>query len=455
MQKILIFLLLLVSCNQNKLENKDQLSILFTGNINAEIEPCGCRQFPLGGIDNVYGAISEESKTSSVIFIDTGDSYYQANFIPDSEEKSSREKSRAIHEGLNLLNLDFKTLGEQDLTGGIDELKSFSKSAHYKFIVTNLSDTAQISHSKQEIFNFHQHTFFIIGIVNPDTIQDEYRKYFSEPKSTIKDKILDLKNNFNFNPENKFHHLILLSHSGQTLEQEIAKDFPEINWILGSHSMNFTQKPLEENKTQMAQMLSRNHYLGKITYNKENAEPTYSTIEINQELANKVAPNPLIEFIKTKKSDLDKVLITEQSNNNNQFYQLDQIPTATTCIDCHDAQGTFWQQTPHSLAYITLYNSNKHHDMDCLKCHSLGASNPKGFMDSQKIAIVDNNQDYWKEVFGAIKPSKAIRELESNKIHQMAKTWYGLDLKFNVNHNYANVQCLNCHQQTAEHLNLP
>ena len=34
-------------------ESKDSLKILFTGNINAELEPCGCRQFPLGGINHL------------------------------------------------------------------------------------------------------------------------------------------------------------------------------------------------------------------------------------------------------------------------------------------------------------------------------------------------------------------------------------------------------------------
>jgi len=453
----LLLVLFLISCTQtrNKLEEKEELSIIFTGNINAEIEPCGCRQFPLGGIDNVYGALSEEAKSSSIVLIDTGDSYYQANFIPTSEEKSSKEKAKAVHEGLNLLNLDFKLIGEQDLSDGLEELKSFTKSAKYKFIISNLKDSAGLPHLDYKILHFHDHTFYIIGVVKPSTIQPELKKYFSDPISTIEKQIKQFKDKFNFDVKNNFHHLILLSHSGQKAELNLARKFPEIDWILGSHSMNFTQQPLIENNTKLAQMLSRNHYLGKIHFKKGIAKETYSTIEINQQLASKASPNPMIEFIKNKKNEIDKVLITEQSSNNLQFYQTDQIPTATTCIDCHDTQGTFWQKTPHSLAYITLHKSNKHHDMNCLKCHSLGSNNPKGFKDSQKIAVTEKSEDYWKEVLGAIKPTKAVRDLSPSQIHQMSKTWYDLDLKYNVNHNFANVQCLNCHDQRAEHLNLP
>ena len=69
--------------------------------------------------------------------------------------------------------------------------------------------------------------------------------------------------------------------------------------------------------------------------------------------------------------------------------------------------------------------------------------------------ITDNHDDYWKDVFSSIKPSKKVRELDESEIYKHSKTWYDLDLKHNVSHNYANVQCLNCHQQSPEHMNLP
>ena len=41
------------------------------------------------------------------------------------------------------------------------------------------------------------------------------------------------------------------------------------------------------------------------------------------------------------------------------------LPTSTTCLDCHDAQGEFWQGTSH-LAYKTLVNNNAENDLSCL-----------------------------------------------------------------------------------------
>ena len=111
-----------------------------------------------------------------------------------------------------------------------------------------------------------------------------------------------------------------------------------------------------------------------------------------------------------------------------------------------------------NFSFTCLYNIkklNKNHDLDCLKCHSLGVKNPKGYTDSNDIVIVDDNKNYWKEVFSTSAPKKSIRELKTDEIYRHSKSWYNIDLKYGVEHNYANVQCLNCHQLPMEHLNLP
>ena len=437
----LIFLFSLLSCNssdRSNLDKKDEISILFTGNINAEIEPCGCRQFPLGGIDNLYTVIMEEKKNASVIFIDTGDSFYQANFIPNQEEKSSFAKAKAVSEGLDLLKLDYKALGDQDLSNGLASLNELINDSNYKIIASNLKDESKILHKKMITLYFTSITF-IIGVTHPETVQKEYSKYFISPELGIKNQLKILKGKFD--STNPYHHLILLSHSGQDKEMEYAKSFPQIDWILGSHSMNFTQKPIQVKDTKLAQMLSRNHYIGKIHFNKNAPSSNYSTIDW-PELAKKITNNPVTEFINKKKKIIDEIQITEQSLSNNQFYSIERIPTATSCIDCHDAQGTFWQKTSHSLAYITLKNSTKNHDLDCLKCHSLGVKNPKGYTDSNDIVIVDDNENYWKEVFSTSAPKKSIRELKTDEIYRHSKSWYNIDLKYGVEHNYANVHVL-------------
>lgn len=457
MKFLLFFLLLLIvsSCNEKDYELKNKLSIIFTGNINAEIEPCGCRQFPLGGMDNVYGALESERAQSSVIFIDAGDTFYQASFIPDGEEDSSFKKANAVKEGLNLLKLNYKVLGDQDLSGGEKNLEKLINKSHFKILGSNISSSLKIDYVKYDKIDFFNHKIFLFGITNPETIQPQYRKHFQPIEDSISRVIKELEQKEGFDKKNPYHKLILISHSGEKVEQKLAKKFPNLDWILGSHSMNFTQKPVMHGSTSLAQMLSRNHYIGKIEFNKDQEKETYSVIEINQALAKNVKENPLTTFLKEQKSIIDLAQSKEQDSQYEQFYESNRIPTATTCMDCHDAQGTFWQKTPHSLAYMTLKKSNKNHDLDCLKCHSLGNKNTKGYVNSNQIVLVDKPDDYWKEVFSKSLHKGKVRDLKPETILTHSKAWYYTDLKYNVDYNYANVQCLNCHDQNETHLNQP
>ena len=59
---------------------------------------------------------------------------------------------------------------------------------------------------------------------------------------------------------------------------------------------NFNQKPIEEGTTKIAQMLSRNHYLGSITFKSDSSEAKFNFHEVNQDLAKTIKNNPLTSF---------------------------------------------------------------------------------------------------------------------------------------------------------------
>jgi hypothetical protein len=49
-----------------------------------------------------------------------------------------------------------------------------------------------------------------------------------------------------------------------------------------------------------------------------------------------------------------------------------------TCIGCHADPGTVWQGTRHSHAYATLEKVHKQYDLDCIRCHVIGVDAPGG-----------------------------------------------------------------------------
>ena len=118
-------------------------------------------------------------------------------------------------------------------------------------------------------YKFDQHRLFIIGVSDYEiTKKNQKQIIFEDTIKSIKNQINELKQK-GFDDENKFHHLILLSHSGMSTDKIIASQVKELDWILGSHTQNFTQKAITVGKTKILQMLSRNHYIGDIEFKRQ------------------------------------------------------------------------------------------------------------------------------------------------------------------------------------------
>ena len=52
---------------------------------------------------------------------------------------------------------------------------------------------------------------------------------------------------------------------------------------------------------------------------------------------------------------------------------------SATCGSCHPEAFAFWRQTSHGHAWYTLEHQEKHYDLTCVGCHSVGFRSPGGF----------------------------------------------------------------------------
>lgn len=57
-----------------------------------------------------------------------------------------------------------------------------------------------------------------------------------------------------------------------------------------------------------------------------------------------------------------------------------------SCIGCHADPGTVWHGTRHSHAYATLEKVHKQYDLDCIRCHVIGVDAPGGVCRVDQVA---------------------------------------------------------------------
>lgn len=431
----------------------DELQILFSHNINGETHPCGCRNFPLGGLPQSYGIVKSEEKKKPTLYVDTGDTFFPSPIIADFLKSSATFTANKLAEALKKQGLAFMTPGDQDFALGVEFLGQLQKKHNLTFLISNTTKDLKLDTKEMIKVRANGIDLYFIGVVDPELLKNNLKDKFTSPLNAIKAQLKKIKSQIK---ENEEHRVILLSHSGLQTDKVLAKNIEGIDWIIGAHSQSYLRLTEEVGKTQIVQVLSRNHFIGQISMSrKKSIKDSYKLLEVRDETKDLIKDNPMNSWLTKYKTELDKIQEKEQDkivvSASNEHY-----PTNISCMECHSKQNDFWQGTAHAISFKTLIDAKAANNSTCIGCHSLGYKEAKGYIIPKKIVLSDKKDfdidNYWNEFNSKLKlPGKSVRSLSSTQRKVFAKEWHKHDVKFEVSHNFANVQCLNCHVQTSEH----
>jgi hypothetical protein len=416
--------------------SSESISLIFSGNINGEIKPCGCRKFPLGGFEQAAGLILSEKTNNPVIYVDAGDTFFPSPVIPETVKKSVGLQAETVATGLQILGIRYIVPGEQDFAFGIDYLNKLILKSQAKLLALNLKHESAKPYVR---IKMHDSYLYLLGVVSPELIGQ---------KASVTDPEIALENFFSDININKSDRVVLISHLGMDYDQGIAKKFPRINWIIGSHSQSFTQTPFEIGNTKIVQVLSRNHYLGKISlsFSKDQTKDKFEMLETREETKSLIQNNPMTALLARHETELNLIQKSEVTS----IVNINEKPNSyTSCVTCHQKQTEFWQSTAHAPAMLTLIKSKAEYNQACIGCHTLG----KVVNESDWIESRDTNtklSDYIN-AFKNLTPKKSIREMSGSDRKLVMKKISGLHKKFNIKNDFTGVQCLHCHDKSNLH----
>lgn len=425
--------------------------ILFSHNINGETQPCGCRKFPLGGLEQAAGHFHQQHAKGPVIYVDTGDMLFPTPVIPDHLLESHLYTASVLVEAMGKFGLNYFVPGDQDFALGLGYLEKLSQTAPFTFLLANLKEGTQLKSLPWAKARVGQKNIILIGVLDPELLPAETTHYFSNPEEAIKKALSQAS-------PNKDDLVVLLSHSGMERDKQYASAIPRLDWIIGGHSQGYTTRPVDQGDTEIVQVLSRNHFIGRIEFGlgEKDTQTSFSLLETREEMANAVKPNPMTSLMVKWKTGLQKVQEEEQKKFAGNLAP-DPLPTFNSCLDCHKPQVAFWQKTSHSLAWQTLVAKGSHNDPSCIGCHSLGWQHPQGFsatpqrvrfggqLDSTKL------QAYTNTLATSMNGLKAPRTLTPKQRFQYSQKWMKAIEDHGVTHEYGNVQCVNCHDKNRDH----
>jgi hypothetical protein len=438
-------------------------TIIHTNDILGELEPCGCRTNPLGGVARERNLLKKiVEKDPSLLKLDAGDLLFASATVPETLAKQSELQAAYLLKALKLLKQDALVPGEKDFALGVATLKKLEKGSSVKFLAANLK-------RKKGGKLFDGHALFkrsgekgkalnigVIGIVGEDLAWPAELKV-SSAISTARAEVQALRK--------KVDYLVVLTHQGYEKDLELAQAVKGIDLIIGGHTQSFLQKPVQVEKTWIYQSSFRNQYVGVIPLAKPFGVEGYQLIGLDAAYESSAeASNDVDQLVKEFKTALAKLNSEESSAQNSSAETAAgsavKFHTFPRCAECHFKQFDFWRKTSHVHAFQALLDKQQASNKECLSCHTVGLGDPSGFSDVNRLAefhslpAADGSSEApaqakpkhpdHKELAGFLKSMEAAGE-SAGDLAKLAKELRG------YSKSWTPVQCENCHQPGGNH----
>ena len=208
-----------------------KLQLLFGAQRKQAILPCGCSIVPLGGVGREFEALKRfRSRADKSIYLVGGPAFVDSA-VPKKDAEKNNTKVDLLVDMMNLLEVSYYFPSAEEFALDKKVLAGIVTKSKFPWIATNLAPKLQ----NEKISRFAEADIggskaLLLGVSrNPTRWQKT-----SEVK--VEDPILALKATFaKAKPEN-YSMVILVTNVEQDVREQIQKEFPFIQLVLGGRS---------------------------------------------------------------------------------------------------------------------------------------------------------------------------------------------------------------------------
>ncbi len=432
----------------NKIKN---VRLIYSANVAAEVEPCGCRTNPSGGLFRRLNLTESKLRDRPLLSLDSGDLFYKTAPTPAFLRPQYDAQATAVAKAYNILGIDVATVGELDFASGVAQLQRTLTHTNTKFVSANIkSSDGRFLFERFVVLERGGVRFGIFGLLDesiPITMPENSitNGITVEPHLNAAHEVIAIL-------APKVDVIIALTHLGLEADRLLAQREPRIDFIFGAHSQSFLMEPERVGTTAILHSSIRGQHLGVLEA--ENGQLLNRQFQLDSRFDSPAeAPNILdnlardlkLEIAELNKQQTDTFLNSPPNGLMNPSILPESTSTATAptkihrevqtmarCAECHTPQFDFYRKTPHGRSYMTLVQKQQQNNLACLKCHSVGLGtdfhNVKGVLQFHK------------------KTQKIEPEVWAKQLHNMPVSQFS-----KVKKAYLNVQCENCHKAGDTH----
>lgn len=346
-------LLLLLICHPVfAAEEQWDIEIAYTGNLNGELEPCGCTaEGDLGGIQRRATVIEQIRTTNPDSFI------LSAGGLLGANEASEQIKNGFIIKGMNSINYDAIGVQWRDLIYG-DE---FLINSDLPWVWSNSSDKR---YTPGRIIEKGSHKIAFFSWYDP-----EKEKKSQALQAAIK--------------EAKTSGAITILASDQRLKK--AKklfSFEHLDILLTKARGEPYGEPQLIDQTLILQPGTRGMYMAQLKLKLDQDNRISAFNHDTRSIPASIPDAPQLEPWYSAYNDAVKADFKHRAELQKQRQTSTSPYTGgESCGSCHPRQLEIWKQSEHAKAYEDLVMADKAFDPACVVCHTVGFNQEGGFID--------------------------------------------------------------------------
>lgn len=343
---------------------EDTLSLVYSGNLDGELEPCGCSaEGNLGGIKRRATMLSTLRKDNPELIA------ISAGGLLSSDGPGDRLKSEYILKGFISLNYDAIGVQWRDLVYGTE----FIFSEPLPWVVSNWRDN-QIAEAKRIKRREHRLAFF--NWLNPE---DSPMRQMQGKHSMVNDSSAELEAALGKAKQNG--ELTVLASTLKSDKLKKIINLENVDILIEKSAYEEYGQPRKEGNTLVVQPGSRGMRLGRLDLKVVNGRI--------QDWAHKVLPMPdsikdapelagwYDEYNNKIKEEYQRRVEVRKSQQSGKS----PFTGEEVCVTCHAAQHKVWSETDHATAFESLEDVDKAFDPACINCHTVGFDKPGGYFD--------------------------------------------------------------------------
>jgi len=287
-------------------------------------------------------------------------------------------RHETLLDGIRQIGYDVIGLGDNDFVDGAPFLSDAIRMRKLPVVAANIAMTANSGEiaPPYRIVKKGGLRIGVIGLVSVESFRTMPPSRMKEiaptdPAETLRRLLPDVRK--------KSDIVILLSHGGVMRDRELARQFPGIAVIVGSHDRHILHTPIREGETLIVQAGPNGAYTGElileIDRNKRIRDYRGRLIPIDEHITPDLALQRRIDAYYETPTGLVR---------QGALHTPDRTPFqgAKSCQPCHQDAYLQWKASRHAHAFETLVLENKNTHPECLGCHTTGFGQPSGYRDT-------------------------------------------------------------------------